>query len=311
MTRTHKAQHFVPKSYLSAWTDPGAPSHHTPFVWVIDKRTGARKPKSPENLFKETDLYTVHTPEGHRDLRLEHGLSQLEKGISTLRKDFIEARKPLPSQRYTKLVIFLSALKNRTPTFARQQRQMWGEILEMGRSLEESLAEKSPEELANIGSRSIGGDAPRMSLEQVRLLADHPFQLLMPTAMEGQLPILLNMSAQIYCSDDPEASFVTSDNPVGIYDPQAHTYPLMFRHHSLLSPTVEITMPLSPTRALLLKNDAQDRGGAGSLVYADVPRSWVDIFNLRTIAFADPYVVAQRDSFDFDWSSLGAAVEDS
>jgi hypothetical protein len=57
----HKRQHYVPKSYLQAWCDPNCPPGQTPYVWVFSKGGGRVRKKSPEKLFRETDMYTVRT----------------------------------------------------------------------------------------------------------------------------------------------------------------------------------------------------------------------------------------------------------
>jgi hypothetical protein len=86
MAKSHKDQHWIPKSYLLAWAD-----------------------------LDETDLYTIKLPDGGRDLRLEHGLSDLEKAFSSLRKDFLAKRRQLPAARHAKLLVFVAALRSRTP----------------------------------------------------------------------------------------------------------------------------------------------------------------------------------------------------
>src|ERR1700704_3168622 len=103
MAKSHKAQHWIPKCYLRAWTDPNTPVGHNPYVHVFSKDGSASRKKSPENLFTETDLYTIHLPDGGRDLRLEQGLCGLEASFSTIRRDYLAKRKHVPLPRYLKL----------------------------------------------------------------------------------------------------------------------------------------------------------------------------------------------------------------
>jgi hypothetical protein len=69
----HKKQHFVPQCYLKAWCDPTTPVDQDPYVWRFRKDGSDPRRKAPENIFHETDLYTIHRPGGGRDLVLEHG----------------------------------------------------------------------------------------------------------------------------------------------------------------------------------------------------------------------------------------------
>ncbi len=84
-SRKYKKQHYLPACYLKAWRDPVVPENQTPFVWIFDKSGRSGRRKAPENIFRETDMYTIHMPDGSRDLRLEHGLNQLESMFSSIR----------------------------------------------------------------------------------------------------------------------------------------------------------------------------------------------------------------------------------
>jgi hypothetical protein len=72
MAKSHKAQHWIPRSYLQAWTEPDVPANHEPFVHVFSKDGDRHRRRAPSNIFTETDLYTIKQPGGGRDLRLEH-----------------------------------------------------------------------------------------------------------------------------------------------------------------------------------------------------------------------------------------------
>ena len=70
-------QHFVTQGYLRAWCDLATPTGHEPYVWRFEKDGSNPRHKPPKKIY-ESDLYTIPLPDGGRDLRLEHGLSQLE-----------------------------------------------------------------------------------------------------------------------------------------------------------------------------------------------------------------------------------------
>lgn len=81
----HKKQHFIPRCYLKAWCDPHCPTNQTPYVWMFGKEDREGRRKAPENIFHETDMYTIHDESGGRDLKIEHGLSQLENTFTVIR----------------------------------------------------------------------------------------------------------------------------------------------------------------------------------------------------------------------------------
>lgn len=80
----YKKQHYIPKCYLKAWCDPDTLKQHTPYIWTFDKNSREAKNKSPDNIFHETDLYTIWKIDGDRDLTIEHGFSGLEKQFSDI-----------------------------------------------------------------------------------------------------------------------------------------------------------------------------------------------------------------------------------
>jgi hypothetical protein len=85
-------QHWVPQSYLSAWCDPASSEKKKCPVWVFPKEGGVGRPEVPKNIFWEREMYTIHLPNGERDLTLEHGLSSLEDDFARLRRDKLEPR---------------------------------------------------------------------------------------------------------------------------------------------------------------------------------------------------------------------------
>ncbi len=79
----HRKQHTVPESYLTAWCDPETPEGQEPYVWRWLKDGTEVRRKAPRNIFYEMEIYTLKTPDGSRDLRLEGMLSGLEAAFAT------------------------------------------------------------------------------------------------------------------------------------------------------------------------------------------------------------------------------------
>jgi len=60
---SHKRQHAVPESYLKAWLDRH-PFKGRRYVWQFKKDGSDPRRQSPRSIFHETDLYTIHRPDG-------------------------------------------------------------------------------------------------------------------------------------------------------------------------------------------------------------------------------------------------------
>lgn len=299
---SHKRQHFVPKSYLSAWTDPSSPAGQTPYVWIFSKSGGDGKRKAPENIFTETDMYTVRSSDGVRDLRFEQGLSQLETGITSTRRDFLESRKQPPLVRYLKLLAFLSAMRSRTPSFRDHHRKQWSEILKVGEDLVDSMANKTPEERRRAASMHLPSskEGGSFTMDDIKKLAEHPIQTLLPRALEAELSILPHMQMTVLCTDKTNG-FITSDNPVTWFDPEAHKRPLMFRSPGLLTRTLEITMPISPSQLLLIHHADPPARGIKPINFVSIESAVVLEANRRARAYASEDVIVSNNHFDPEW----------
>ena len=101
----HKKQHFVPSSYLKAWCDPECSPKYSPYVWRFSFDGTESRKKSPDNIFHETDMYTIRRRNGERDLRLEHGLQQLETKFARIRRKILQRQSHIL---YTVLMLSIS-----------------------------------------------------------------------------------------------------------------------------------------------------------------------------------------------------------
>ncbi|MEO0544414.1 MAG: DUF4238 domain-containing protein [Pseudomonadota bacterium] len=294
--KTHKKQHFIPKSYLAGWCDPKTPVKMKPYVWTFPREGGPGVKKAPSNVFTETDMYTVTMPDGRRDLRLEHGLSQLESGINQLRVQYIERRRQIPTPRFIKFIAFIAAMHGRTRRFRDHQRQQWQKIVDVGDDLQRSMKTKTPEERRRIANMSPPTSGGSMSLEEVKKLAKYPIQTLMPAVLSAEVPILSQMTMTVYCTGRTPG-FITSDNPVVWFDPEAIDRPPMFRAPGLLDKGIEITLPISPGHLVVIRHDKPLSRGIKPIVYQDAWDATVEAINLRTAIHADETVVACSDSY--------------
>lgn len=294
---------------MSAWTDPDTPTDHEPYVWVYPREGGDAKRKAPKNIFTENDIYTVQLPtaNGHRDLAIEHALQTIESAFCHIRRKHVCAQKALPSTARAELLVFLTALQWRTPRARDHLRSQWSPILELGDELLEKAKSWTPEQrkraaksnrmsLAKAGKRD-----SNISLEQVRRIVDHPLQTTLPALVRTQTPLLGRLNMSIFCANG-DTKFITSDAPVVWFDPESHKRPPMHRSPALMYKSLEITLPLSPTRALFLSYGEFPE-------YLAVPDLAVHEMNRRTRAHSHENFVSQSSTAHPYWYHAGSAPE--
>jgi hypothetical protein len=250
-TKTHKGQHFVPESYLKAWCDPACPPHYDPYGWIFDRKSNNPRRRAPSNIFKETDLYTIEKADGTRDLRLEHGLSGLESRFARIRSDRLDQLLPLDDEERTYLALFVAAAQFRTRSSRDHHAGQWQGVLNVMDEIDERMKSATPQQKRAAATPSSSSSREKsLSHDQVRKLAKTPLQLMMPGILRSVTSVLLKMNMLILCTDDA-TGFITSDCPVTWYDPEAYKLPPLYRAPALRSPTIEVTMPLSPRQCLL------------------------------------------------------------
>lgn len=309
MAKSHKAQHWIPKSYLLSWADPSVPKLHDPYVHVFAKDGQTARKKAPANLFTETDLYTIKLPDGQRDLRLEHGLSGLEASFSEIRRDFLSQQRHLPAPRYWKLMAFVTAMHSRTPSRRDHHMAFWNEVLEIGEEIEEQMRTATPEQRQRAASMSIGPSHTNksISIDDVRRITASPMEHTLGPHMAAELPGLLRMRCLILSSSGKK--FITSDAPVVWFDPTWHRKPPLFRSPSFSDRHLEITLPISPDQAVLLMHGKVDYGKP--VEYLRVPDDVVTEINRRTRFQCDKEFIAQTADIETRWFEQGDLPPDA
>ena len=304
-SQSHKSQHYVPRSYTSGWCDPAAPPQMTPYVWVFDRDARQGRRKAPVNLFEETDFYTIRKADGDRDLVLEHGLASLESRFVRIRQQ-LEERRRLNRADYVALVAFVAAMSSRTKAQREHQRAQWSKVRELMDLTMACWRKSTPEQRASLSRMThLRGSShvAKLSYDNVRSVADNPLEHLLRVQIRTMLPILLRMPAAVLETTD-SLGFITSDNPVVIYDPESYKMPPIFRSPGLLSSTVEVTMPLSPRQ--LLAFAWQPISG-----FLPIPVRLVDGFNRRARFYTHEQFISNRNATRAIWFDPGEEPEDS
>ena len=106
-------------------------------------------------------------------------------------------------------------------------------------------------------------------------------------------PVLMKMNMLILNTDDP-LGFITSDQPVAWFDPEAYKLPPPYRSPALGSPTIEVTMPLSPEQCLVFAWQCPTG-------YIEASATALDELNRRHRALSGQHIVAKSKNTKPHW----------
>lgn len=295
----NKHQHYVPISYLKAWCDPDTPKGNTPYVWRFSLDGVECRKKAPDKIFFETDLYTIRTRNGERDLTIERNLSRLESKLSKIRKTKLDRKIPLSAEETLVVCMFTIAMFVRSKKNGDYWRGMWQEVSAMAERMQQVVEQASPEEKARMASvfyhipESAKGNT--LSMDEVAELAENPLPSNL-SAVPHLSPILYRIP-HVILQSPKGSSFVTSDAPCVWFDPVEYANPSPFGAGGLISPTIEITLPISPSQMLFFGKQLSLSGAY--LHLQDI--NMVDRLNRRTISWADDYFVFNNGLARPEW----------
>lgn len=304
---SHKKQHFVAQAYMRPWCDPKTPSGEKPYVWLIAKDGAAPRRKAPQNLFHESNMYTITLPSGERDLRIENGLQGLEDKFTRIRNRSLQRRRWPTSEEMAWLLAFVSAAKARTQVLRDHWRSQWGGIRQKMERLEKAYEEAPPEgkrafeAMSALGPRTQGAGRG-MDIEDVKRLEAEPIQRALAPFVKTVLQAMSNMHVAVLCTDDP-IGFVTTDDPCAWFDPELWKMPAYLLSPGLGSSTIEVTMPLSPEQCLLISRQVNIEG------FMDVKPETVDALNARHISHASKFFISRTDVVRANWFKISSAQE--
>lgn len=284
----NKKQHWIPQSYLQEWCDPDVPEGQSKYVWIFSIDGMMFKRKDPKNVFYETDMYTIHLPDGSRDLKIENGLAGLEGLFVQMRQNVIAKRHELSVSDRLIVLAMIAAFFSRTRQNRDHLKDQWGRVLELMEYMKKEIEGATPEQLEALSSIGpISSESPKLDMNDVKKLAKEPLQNTLLSSISTQTELLFPMNLTFLCTkNDP--GFITSDAPCVWFDPEAYKRPAMYRSPGLIYPSIEITLPISPNQLALLTWSKLN-------TYIDVPDRTVDELNRRTRFYAEEYFVVKRN----------------
>jgi hypothetical protein len=294
-------QHWVPASYLRAWFDPASEHPQNPYVWRFSKDGSEVRRKSPENLFHERDMYTLTDKDGNCDLTIEQGLSKLEDMFERLRRDKIMRCETLTDEDKATLFLFVATARFRTPRSRDHWERQLGEAVELGDRIKANVELLSAEQKAALKNETMSSGGQILQIEDLRLLAEQPLQRMLPEFTRIEAGLLSYMTPTIICTSD-NSGFITSDAPVVWFDPESHKIPAFYRNPAFGSPTIEVTMPITPSRMLLLTHG---RTREDYIQIPEIGTSFIDEINRRTRFHCDDHFVCRSNDKKDIWFELG------
>lgn len=220
-------QHFVPRCYLSEFTDPNTPPGQEPYVWVFDRDGKNPHKRAPKNIFTETHLYTFEF-NGEKDFSMEQSLSAIETKYAYIFRHKIKQKKPLSETEHAYLCAFVAAQMVRTPRFKENQENFIQQLIDHGTQM--ALAHGVT-------------DSPQVRQWQEYKKDAH--KLMMVDGIPYVANILMQMSVAFLCSKDPTKHwFVTSDDPCVFFNPDLQWQ--RFYGPGFAQQNIQLTLALSP-----------------------------------------------------------------
>jgi len=193
-------------------------------------------------------MYTLFKSDGSREVGIEEIYGKIESDFfPTLRR--LEAGEQIDSKDRSRIAYFLSAQAVRTPAFRDHWKSQLGRIVDQVTDLEEwarTATREQKERMSRVSILRPANDASEIPVQSIKDAHLKPLQLVGVPMFIELVKILDCMHMTIVYTDDV-LGYITSDCPVSISDPALILRPPVYRQISLLSPTVEISMPLSPS----------------------------------------------------------------
>jgi hypothetical protein len=229
-----KNQHLIPNCYLKAWCDPSTPDGQEPYIWLHPAEGGEPKRKSPRKSFTETDRYTIQSPDGDRNLRVEDTLADIENKFVDIREK-LEKHQPIFAGEHFLLCAFLAAMSSRTKAAGDQMAGVWESVRSQAKNLAKAHGSELNSEQLDDAVRNANANLVEATLQVVT-------------------PMLFRLHLGMFYAED-RGAFITSDHPCVWHDPDMWKRPPAYRSPALCYPNVKILLPLSPKSLLMFGHD--------------------------------------------------------
>ena len=291
----YKAQHIIPRSYLSGFVDPATPEGQEPFVWVYERGSGQPFARAPMKLALRSYYYSYTTPGGEKDHGVEEALSRFEgAGIPVLR-ELAGGRDPsdLTDDERAAFSVFLGFIAVRVPRFRTLVESQAAELIKMVGQVAASDREhfeRRIREAMTAAGREIPQDVE--AVRQFALSDQYTVEMDPLLSLQTMLRLAPTIATYIFKYEwrvleaPTGTAFVTSDAPL-VQVCTEQLPPPWGWGTGWETPWMEASFPLSPTSCLLISlHHPSGREAISPDIVSEV--------NLRTAAYADEQVYSSR-----------------
>jgi hypothetical protein len=246
-----KRHHYLPIFYLKGFIDPD----HSPFLWIYGKDKEEIIKTNVVNAAVRSDYYSFRTPEGTKDSDTIESLLSAIEGYSAPVLQKIRRREHLSEEDRLHFAFFLALMYVRVPSFRKNIEKVMEEMVKRVGILMASHKEgfeASIKRMERDTGKKIG-----MPIEELRkFILDGEYDIkvapemsLMGIKMAEHFAEIFFHMQWFFFGASHDYKFVTSDNPLSIYDP-AYA-PGSFYGIGLLNKEIEIVFPVSRDIACL------------------------------------------------------------
>jgi len=290
LVRPKIRNHYVPKFYLSGFSDP----HNPPYVWMYDKRSTDVRKTTVENIAVRNYYYSFIDEKGVKDSQsFENALSHLESQAAPVFRD-IQGKEPLEKEKRVIFAVFLALMMTRVPAFREDTEQATGKMVEhIGRTI--ASDSKAFRQWIKKFQRETGTDIQMPVAELRKLFLQRDWEVrtdpqtslaMIPEIAEPLVGILLKMR-WAFLEGRGYQKFVTSDNPAFHLN---RIRPLdLTRGMGLWDKNVEVTFPVSKDQVFF----GTWNGASG---YGTIDNASVKAINRRTVIMSLRFVFGSQCS---------------
>lgn len=239
-------QHWVPRSYLAAWTDPGSGN-----VWALNKTERRIFNPSPRSIFAETHMYSITKEDGTRDIALEQRLARLEGEFVSVR-DGLEQNVPLAPEDQGFLAVYAAVMHARSKFMRDHHRGQWQRTLDRMTEMDKAIQEGGA-----AAFRAFAGPSDERNVitrEQLEHVVANTGAMILPPFAKAEAHVYARMNLAVLFASSRD-TFITSDQPCTWLDnePQNRGF---WQRSPLMSKGLEVYLPISPRRCLVWSHTA-------------------------------------------------------
>ena len=263
-----RRQHYIPQSYLNRFAINGE-------LVVFDFLQEHKFATSSQNVAHIRDFYYTEVNDPANENIVESYFSKIEGSAKGVIDEFVKTMQPPNKKDWNVLSEFIAGMYVRIPHFRFQHLEIAESLLKvLGKNARANskFSESLQMETGKTTQLSEGFSDYNVAIHQ------NEYVLTMLKLIPNVTAVINQMTPSLLISYGT-SKFITSDNPVILFDPK----PKPYRGSGWLTETIEVYFPLSPLTCLVLR-----RKGNYEVLPAD--NKCVAMLNTHLIAFATQYI---------------------